>query len=556
MPDESHKHMMLCRRGYILNKKKLKEGDIQTIRKELTVTPRVNLDYNPDPESFELYIENEDSICVPRYYGVERYGPFKKSSISNPKKVNINFKGSLRENQIPIVDTCMKAIKEQGGGLISIPCGFGKTTISLYLATQLKLKTLVVVHKSFLLNQWYERIEQFTDARIGLIRQKSIDTKDKDIVIAMLQSVSLIDYDKSVFSDFGCVIYDEAHHIAAKVFSKSLQKVGSLYTIGLSATPNRSDGLTKVINWYLGPVMYKLVRKGDNKVLVKIFNYTSDHVLFKEKKRWVKKRLRPNTQGMITNMHKINERNRFIIDILNIIKKDRKTLVLSARRDHLTKLKNIMDKGLKDEKNNYVKTAYYVGGMKEHELKLSEGANIIFATFEMAKEGLDIPSLNTLIIATPQANIEQAIGRILRKPIKNGDIPPLVIDIIDELSKFSDWGDNRRKFYEKNRYTIDFYQVFNDKLISIKDYLEMKGLINKGDKVNVNEEYAKYILGEDVYDMRMDLLDDGEMIEENYEYKLSLKDILNVDYEKLGFEYVKEETVFDLAERKRLENKN
>ena len=89
-----------------------------------------------------------------------------------PEKRKFKFNGKLREYQTNIVDVCLKIIKSNGGGIISLPCGRGKTIIAIYLACVLKIKTLVVVHKTFLQNQWYERIKQFSDAKIGIIRQK------------------------------------------------------------------------------------------------------------------------------------------------------------------------------------------------------------------------------------------------------------------------------------------------------------------------------------------------------------------------------------------------
>ena len=120
------------------------------------------------------------------------------------------------------------------------------TTMSLYIACQLQVKTLVLVHKTFLQDQWIERCAQFTNAKIGIIRQKKVDVKGKDIVIGMLQSVSMINYDPVIFEDFGLIICDECHHFGSRVFSQALSKLSPKYTLGLSATPIRADGLTKV----------------------------------------------------------------------------------------------------------------------------------------------------------------------------------------------------------------------------------------------------------------------------------------------------------------------
>jgi superfamily II DNA or RNA helicase len=132
------------------------------------------------------------------------------------------------------------------------------TVCAINIACRLKLKTLVIVHQTFLQDQWIERIEQFTNANIGIIRQDKVIIEGKDIVIGMLQSISGRDYDEEIFEQFGLVIYDECHHIGAKVFSKSLQKAGCKYTLGLSATPIRKDGMTKIIHWHLGDTLYNL----------------------------------------------------------------------------------------------------------------------------------------------------------------------------------------------------------------------------------------------------------------------------------------------------------
>ena len=93
----------------------------------------------------------------------------------------------------------------------------------------------------------YETILEFLpNARIGKIQQNTVDVEDKDIVLAMVQSLSKKEYKSGTFEPFGLAIFDECHHLGAEVFSKSLMKVGCKYTLGLSATPDRNDGLTKV----------------------------------------------------------------------------------------------------------------------------------------------------------------------------------------------------------------------------------------------------------------------------------------------------------------------
>ena len=133
---------------------------------------------------------------------------------------------------------------------------------------------MIIVHKEFLLRQWLERIEQFLPtARVGKIQWSVIDIIDKDIVIGMLQSLSMKDYPEKLFDDFGFTIYDEVHHIGAQVFSRALFRNVSQYSLGLSATMKRKDGLSKVFKMFLGDVVYKKERKGEDNVLVRAIEY-------------------------------------------------------------------------------------------------------------------------------------------------------------------------------------------------------------------------------------------------------------------------------------------
>jgi superfamily II DNA or RNA helicase len=416
------------------------------------------------------------------------------------------------------------------------------TTISLYLSSILKKKTLVVVHKSFLLNQWIERIKQFTNAKIGIIRQKKIDVENKDIVVGMLQSISMKEYDDDLFKQFGCVIFDEAHHCASRIFFKALQKTSSKYMIGLSATPNRLDKLTKVLHWYMGPIIYKLNRKGDNRVYVKNIKYFStDKKLFVEKKQWKSGKVILASPKMITNLTKINDRNKLIINLINKLREnsDRKILILSGRLDHLTLLKDSIDLSIKKDIESGVlepdeyKTAYYIGKMKAYELEFAEEASIIFATYAMAEEGLDIDKLNTLIMVTPKKNIEQSVGRILRKPIKDGDISPLIIDINDQFSCFEGWGDYRIKYFNKQKYTIDTCHILNEDPVSTREYLYKKNIITKEKYEDKDHDLRKEVIiheyGVDHYELLKDIDFEDEPVEKYVFDKINLDDFLKTN---------------------------
>jgi len=485
---------ILTNKGYRLEKKLLSNDQIKKLKAELTVKP-FSGDYSDEIKEYPVYVEKKKYIYVPKFYGIKNFGKPEKYVNMKGEKRNFNFIGTLRDNQVPIVQESMKSILKDKGGILQLHCGCGKTLLGLYLAAQLGFKTLIIVHKSFLLNQWLERIKQFTDAKVGIIRQKKTDVKDKDIVVGMLQSISMKDYDEDIFKGFSTVIYDEVHHEGSKIFSRVFQKVCAKYTIGLSATPIRNDGLTKILFWNVGEIIYKLERKGDKRVIVKQYLYATKNKNFAEKKRWIKgKGIKPHVPRMVSALQKIKERNKFIVSILNILRKqeERKILVLSDRIEHLTTMKSMVDECVTAEVNNgecdegEYKTDFYIGKMKPYEQREAAEADIIFGTFAMAEEGLDISDLNTLILATPKKKITQCVGRILRKQIKEGDINPLIIDIADQLSVFGNQGEHRERYYNQKKYTVDTYYTYNEKLVGLKEFYAKQGSDVKDVPVETN----------------------------------------------------------------------
>mgnify|MGYP003343418342 FL=1 len=272
--------MYLGKKGYTIPKNNIEVNDILEIKRTLKVKPNVNQGImgNSMDLSFPIYRESNTKLYVPRYFGEEKYGILKKKKIEDGKNIDLCFEGKLFDYQENIVSKFVNHVKERdnsGGGLLDVEPGKGKTVMALAILCKLKKKTLIVVHKTFLMNQWEERIAQFIPlAKVGKIQGKIIDVENKDIVLGMLQSLCKPDnYNQSIFDDFGLSIYDECHHLSAEGFSNCLNSVVTNYTLGLSGTMTRKDGLTKVFKWFLGPVIHKEHSKKDVKVLVKSVFY-------------------------------------------------------------------------------------------------------------------------------------------------------------------------------------------------------------------------------------------------------------------------------------------
>jgi hypothetical protein len=383
----------LSQRGYGIDKASLpseeKEVFLEALRQKLTVKPHVN----PDApganlvQEFPVYRESSKKIYVPKAYGLKHFGrPTEDSLPTGDDAPRLVFQGSVRPEQEPVVASFIEASEDplRRGGIISLQCGGGKTVVSLYISTILKKKTLVVCHKEFLMNQWRERIGQFIpDARVGLIKQKVVDVEDKDIVIASLQSLAMKDdYPPELFARFGLVIIDECHHTGAEVFSRALSKITSRVSLGLSATLQRKDGLSKVFEWHLGKPTWIAKRHKDADVNVMVVKaetgqepgsgYGRERLMFNGK---------ANVAAMITDIVNYQPRDELLLKTLyDLLEKEpkRKTLILSERRAHLETLK---DNLVKDETRS---VGFYMGGMKEEELKTSEGADVLLGTFSMA----------------------------------------------------------------------------------------------------------------------------------------------------------------------------
>ena len=442
-------------RGYTIHKNNLSEKELKLLKKDLFVKPYIPAQFANDSNNspFPVYLESKKKIYIPKYYGINKFGKLNISKVPEGKDININFKYDLRDNQKPVVKKYLEVAKDIGGGIISVPCGFGKTVIALYLLAALKKKAIVIVHKEFLMDQWKERIQFFLpDAKIGKIQGKVIKSEGFDIVLGMLQSISMRDYEEDVFNDFGMVIYDECHHLGAEVFSRSLMKVNCKYTMGLSATPNRTDGLSKVFEWYLGDIVYLIKKREQEEVKVRMLEYYSDDEKYSDIKVNFKGQV--NSPLMINTVTEYEPRNIIIItEIEKCIKEGRKILILSDRRNHLKYFKEKLDE------LNFCTSGFYLGGMKQKELKESETKEVMLGTFSMASEGFDCKELNTIIFASPKSNIEQSVGRILRMKKEDRKVVPLVIDFVDKFSLFGRQSLKRKKFYEKNNYdieTIDF----------------------------------------------------------------------------------------------------
>jgi superfamily II DNA or RNA helicase len=441
--------MALTIHGYRI----LKSENSNAIKTILTVKPYIPSCFIKPQyvNSYKIYRESNEHLYVPKHYGIEKFGipPVTTRNIDKTDKKYWEFSGTIRPNQIPVVDSFLKP--EPHDGIISLQTGGGKTVCGLYIASQLQYPTLILVHNTFLKDQWIDRIKAFLPkARIGSVQGDTIDIEQKDIIVCMLQSLSMKEYPLDTFKKIGLVIVDECHHIASEAFSQSIPKITSKYMLGLSATPERKDKLMYVINWFLGPLLYQsnTEDKIDAKVKVEYFEfdppdktfndiiYNSSNVMF--------------TSLMINKVVEYQPRNEFLIEILKDVyqEKDRQILVLSDRVEHTKTLFNLLPPDLQEN------TGILGRDVKSNERAiLCSTKKILIATYSMCKEGFDVQSLNTLLIATSRPDVDQIVGRIMRVEKEKRKIHPLILDVVDPA--FRRQFQERLQLYKKRSYQVE-----------------------------------------------------------------------------------------------------
>ena len=443
---------ILTAHGYAIKKSSLTPRSTQKLRKDLTVAPLTKGKARGPDTSFTVYMESPTKFYVPRCWATETYGPAQEIKISEGQALSARSK-EFTGNPYPYQEAIIQNFLDSGSnGLICVPCGKGKTFMALAIASRIGRRFMVVVDKEFLMNQWRgEMAAVMPNLRVGILQGDKLEVEPSsyDVTICMIQTLCMREFPEKTFESYGFTIFDECHHLGAAHFSRALMKIQTKNMLGLSATPIRDDGLTKVFEWFLGkPVYWEKTREPDPTVVVRKESFKCDDPKYNEIP--VDYRGEMITARLLTHVVECEERNRLIVKLLKEVCQDphRRILVLSERIGHLNRIEELMaDSGHT--------MAYYVGGMKE-EKRESEAATakILLASYSMASEAMNIKVLNTVILATPRKKVEQSTGRILRVRVSERQVAPLIIDIVDSHGMYQGQWRQRRAYYNKCAYKI------------------------------------------------------------------------------------------------------
>lgn len=503
MPNLNDLNRVLTAHGYAIKKCSLTPRATQALRKDLTVSPVVNPKFQRQgaTQAFTVYTESPTRFYIPRHWAEDLYGPAEANAIPDGKALRseLQFVGNPYDYQKAIVDQFLD--QAEANGLICVPCGRGKTFMAIWTAMRIGKKFLIVVDKEFLMNQWKGELEALVPGiQVGILQEdkcqvdeeilvgkpltlpelkvkckeqkckvtgtreqllerirliqpefqdKEITTKRFDCTIAMIQTLVQREFPQGTFKDFGFTIFDECHHLGAAHFSRALLKVQTKHMLGLSATPVRDDGLTKVFEWFLGkPVYWEKTREPDPHVVVRLEQFTTEDVKYNEVPMDYKGE--PVLARLLTRIVECEERNQHIAKLIQEIAQDpkRRILVLSERIGHLETLEELL-------KPTGFPMSYYVGGMKEEEREAgARQAKILLASYAMASEAMNIKHLNCVVLASPRKKVEQSTGRILRVQKDQREVNPLIVDIVDSHGMYQGQWKKRAAYYKRCAYQI------------------------------------------------------------------------------------------------------
>jgi superfamily II DNA or RNA helicase len=387
-------------------------------------------------EPYSLYERQGPYLFLPR--GVAQIGAVDNRVLGNP--INVKLIVGPKDAEQARMEAEQNALLKAGESFIlRAGTGMGKTWLAASAINCVQRQTLVVVPKEDLMGQFRERMKTFLglkDHQIGIIQADKVNVIGKPVVLGMVHSLAKEDrYDPSVFAGFGLILFDETHRMAADSLSKCFRNLPARIRVGYSATPKRADGKEQLIYSHIGPERVS----GEGipmipKVLAFKTGYKIPRVMRKDDfGRNVSVQL-PHQAGktmhITAKMAVDPSRNDMIGKLARMAyDKGRLTIAFTHTLDHIEAMLASAHKHgipLSD-------TGRYVGGMSEAARKAAETKRFVAVTYGMMKEGTDWPHFDTAILASPLADVRQAVGRVIRTfPDKR---EPLVMDMIDDDSR-------------------------------------------------------------------------------------------------------------------------
>ena len=416
----------------------------QAMRKSTHDKPRVISCFDETEQYMMLPRGLEDNVCLLLEDNGVKITHCDEVNAGN--EIDVSFNGALRGEQQQASD----ALLAHNNGILSATTAFGKTVVGAYLIASRKVNTLVLVHRTNLLTQWLERLNEFLIIReeppvrttpTGRIKEKSVigqfsggkDETSGIIDVAVMQSLVSKDEVKELVQDYGMVIVDECHHVSAVSFEKILKSVNAKYVYGLTATPTRKDGHHPIIYMYCGKIRYRDDAKKQAE------ERPFDHYIIPRFTRFQKPAHQDEESWEFTDICgdiQNNElRNSLIVqDAVSAVERGRSPIILTERTEHVKYLAEMLTPHV----NNVI---VLTGGstQKQSRETLQSVASIpldepfiLVATGKYVGEGFDMPRLDTLFLAMPiswKGTLQQYAGRLHR--LYDGKNEVQIYDYVD-----------------------------------------------------------------------------------------------------------------------------
>lgn len=410
------------------------------------------------PNYLEIWDETENHIIVPReFIDQSKYHhyrfPFNDITPRGFETVDIGDTIILRDE---VQEEALRALLRNRSGTLNLSCGRGKTVLALKLSAVLRIPTLVIVNTTALLEQWAEEIDtHLRVSGIGIVQGSKADWEKYPIVLAMVHTLSnrSIEWQYEFRRRFGLVLYDEGHHMSAPTFVRSADLFfGRRYS--LTATARRTDGLHPIYQYHLGGVIYKAL--GQQLIPNTIFHVLSWEISEEEMHNILDVNGEINVPKLRSYLGTLDWRNEIIYEYMRADMLDsRSILALSHIKAHVNTLAEAFPGG-----------AVITGDTAQSDrMDALRNYNPVFGTFQLAREGLNKPELDTLYVATPFGNsndLQQAWGRIQRE--YEGKKQPLV-RVFEDIITRTDTGEvigiclgmcrQMRKFLKVLRYPFN-----------------------------------------------------------------------------------------------------
>jgi len=276
------------------------------------------------------------------------------------------------------------------------------------------------------------------------------------VVVAMIESLSRREYEPDMYRAFGVAVFDEVHRHAAATWHKVISMFPARVRIGLSATPRRSDGLWKIIKMHVGEVL----AEGSVGGTARVFRVMTGVGVPSGRYIWGGTTY---LGALLKALTKVPARNEMIVgEVVKALGAGRRVLVLSDRLAHLDEIERLYKERLPKEERmaaemsgdtSVLGIGRYVGGTSDAGLESARRCRLLLGTFQYAKEGLDDPGLDTLMLTVPKGDVEQPIGRILRQV--EGKREPIVIDFVDDKTELcAQFAEKRLRQYGRLGYDV------------------------------------------------------------------------------------------------------